>query len=364
MNCKNLKSKRPGIALFILMTSLMILAFAMKDLIQTTNVQVERVRNSLDRMQAIYLARSTLRLARFFIQFDSITDPNTDTLQDQWALPIPFPIPIQVLNSFLNQDSNGSDNSQQELDSHQKEQLKKCDDFFSDFSGDATAQIIDASSKINLNDTYNELVQKVLFSLLTPNYDFISSLEQRGIQPEEVVKEIRDFIDQDEEQNDTNAPETTPYLDAQLPYGPKNRRIFVLDEIKLVPSIDNQLYDYFSRFTTAINFKGRDQLGKINLNTVSKEVFQALLKDLSDPEETAKAFIKDREDNNRVYTDKDISQQLQSIGIDPQNVWLPLMTGKTDVFLVKTKAKVNDVQIELDSVVKRPNTVVRMRISP
>jgi len=89
------RGKKNGVALFILIISLVILSLLMKEFLVASSIQVDRVRNYTDRIQAVYLARSTLNLARFFIKFDEVIDTQlnkddpSDSLSDIWSSPIP-----------------------------------------------------------------------------------------------------------------------------------------------------------------------------------------------------------------------------------------------------------------------------------
>jgi len=363
--------EKPGVALFILLSSLLVISFAMRDLIINTDVQIQRVRNSVDRTQAVYLARSTLNLSRFFIIFDSFMKRQqgtggADTPADYWAQPIPFPVPIEILSAF--QAELGGE--AREIDSNAEDQMRVCREFFDDFQGEALAQSFDLSSRINLNDLDNPDIFEAFISLLTPNFEMIRSLEDRGINPEAVARQIRDFMDLDQIENETSAPEILPYADAQLPYEPKNRPIALLDEIRLVPIVDSELYEYLEQHTTATYFAGRTKPAKINLNTVGREVFQAILKDVASPEEISERFIADRQENARIYQDATAVQQLEEIGI-PRESFLPnIVGGSAQAFFVKIHSQVNDTAIELHAVIKKPTgqrdpkPIVMMRIMP
>ncbi|PIR22702.1 MAG: hypothetical protein COV44_05985 [Deltaproteobacteria bacterium CG11_big_fil_rev_8_21_14_0_20_45_16] len=368
------RNSSSGIALFILLSSLLVIGLAMRDLFQNTNVQIQRVRNSIDRQQSIYLARSTLNLARFFIAFDAFLDRQSkdtaaDTLQDYWAQPIPFPIPMELIQGFYAQ-SEESGNGSASSGPTDEDKIKKCDEFFGDFEGESLATVTDLSSRINLNDLEDKKIQQLLLQLLTPNLDFVARLEKRDIRPEDVVSQIRDYIDPDEVENITNAFELSAYSDAGLPYAPKNRPFNLIDELKLVPIVDNELYDYLQKHSAAVYFTGRAKPAKINLNTVESEVFQALLKDVGNPEEITEAFLKDRQENSRVYTEKSISDQLEAAGINKDNLELGLLTGSSDLFSVSIRSKVNDVEVLLETMVKKPlgkkdaRPIVMMRTSP
>lgn len=371
------KKRSPAMAILILFMSLLVISLALQDLIQTSNLQVSRVRNSMDRIHAIYIARSTLNLSRAFIFMDAAIDRNltggaeaSDSPADPWATPMVFPIPIELISSFFNSEESEQEPVAEDLSIQQKDQLSTCNEFFEDFPGEAYAETIDLSSRLNLNDMESEAVQQVFLNLLSPTYDFIQELEQREIRPQDVVYEVRDYIDQDDVENVTNALELNAYTNRELPYEPKNRPMNVLDELKLIPSVDNALYAYLSDKVSAAHFSGRKKPGKLNLNTVSKDVFQAILKDVSNPEELAADFVQDRDENSRLYNSKNIADQLEAAGISRDNVDLGILGGQSELFLVKVQSVVNEMEVELEAVIKKPTgkketrPIVRMRISP
>ena len=122
-----------GVALFILTISLIVMALLMKEFLLTSRNQVDRVRNYTDRIQAVYVARSTLNLARFFIMFDEVIDKQlknkdpSDTNSDLWANPIPFPVPVEAIMMVTGATEEAP---QEESSPEQKALLKQCKEFF------------------------------------------------------------------------------------------------------------------------------------------------------------------------------------------------------------------------------------------
>jgi type II secretory pathway component PulK len=382
-----LKSNRKsGIALFLLLSFILIIAVLMKDFVLATSSQARRARNYTDRIQATYLARSTLNLARFFIMFDAIIDERinkdnpSDTLTDIWANPIPFPVPIEAIlaaQSFAQEGvtaESADDEDEGSLSDDLK--LKKCQKFFDDFSGSALSTIEDLSGRLNLNDLDEKTdatkdIFNTLLALLSPNVEFLQALNDRNLTPEELSRQIRDYMDTDTLENETKGPELTPYASAELDYGPKNRPFTNSDELKLIPSVDDELYDYLSPYVTAAYIKARKPPSKINLNTVGKNVFQALLKNVGNPEEIAEEFIKDREENARIYTDKKVAEMLkENLQLTGEEIRLGLVGGVSDSFLVSTEAGVGQISIKLTTIVprvknrKKINPLVQVRLSP
>jgi len=356
------KSKdRSGIALFILLTSMIILSLSIRELIQMTGLQADRVRYQYNRLQALYLAKSAQSLARFILQWDYQLENNlkkdeaSDTNQDLWNLPIPFPIPVELVRSLTGQmaETTGLANKD-EVKEVDEEIGKKCDKFFSDFPGTAEYKISDLSSKLNLNDLNNPDVFATLVDLLQTQPEFLQSLQSKGIIPESLAREMRDYMDEDELENDTQSPEIDVYHAAQLEYGPKNRKYTNPDELRLIPSMDDEIYEYLLPFVNTYYIPGRTSPAKININTAAPELLQALMKNVSDAEKIGSDFAKDRTEKKRAYSDKGVAKALEdNFGLSSDKIRVGLLKGTSDAFLIQTTAQVNKVQIQLDSVVGR-----------
>ena len=220
-------------------------------------------------------------------------------------------------------------------------------------------------------DEGTKAVFSSLNSLLTPNVDFYQQLDARRIDPENLAREIRDYMDRDDIENETKGSELSPYTTAQLSYGPKNRPFSLIDELKLIPSMDDELFEYLLPHVSAVYIANRKKPSKINLNTVSKNVFQSLLTDVSNPESVAEEFIKDREENSRVYTAKTLAETLKNtFQLTSNEIRLNLLTGVSSAFQVETEAYVNQTMIKLSTVIPRIsgsrkiNPLLQMRVSP
>ncbi|MDB5036884.1 MAG: hypothetical protein JWQ35_412 [Bacteriovoracaceae bacterium] len=378
--------KRPksnwGIALFILMTAMAIMSLLMREMVVTSATQASRVRNSADRLEALYLARSSLNLARFILTVDRLIDSQKsksgdapyDRLDDIWATPNYFPLKIEEIQLFAQsqKDAKKTDVSQEK----KQDFYKKCQNFFDDFPGNATSLTTDLSGRVYLNDlgapgantTFDTFLE-----LLRPNVEFIRHLNDVNLQPETLAREIRDYMDADVTVRENNTPKIEPYTALQLDYEPKSRFYNNMDELKLIPHMDDFIFEYLSNYVNPYNVPAsmRTPPEKINLNTVSKNVFQSLLKNQSDAESMADKFIKDRDENKRVYTDKDLGKTLSdTLRLTNDNIRLNMLTGVSDSFKIETTANVNNIELKLETIVARPlngkkvEPIISMRISP
>jgi type II secretory pathway component PulK len=371
---RHLQKSKPGIALFILMTALVVLSLVVRELMMSAGNQATRVRNSGDRIQALYLARSSLNLARFILALDRIQDSQipgrepTDRLDDFWSLPNYFPLKIEEIRALTKKSEPDEGASEEAQD---PDFTKKCEEFFDGFPGQTTSITTDLAGKLSLNDLVagSGLPLEVLTELLRPHVDFIRHLNEINTTPEGLAREIRDYMDPDNTEAPTNAEESYPYSALQLDYGPKDRAFTNLDELKLVPHVDETVFQFLSEFVNP--YTPTRPVPMINLNTVSKEVFQALLKGVSDAEIVAEKFVMDRAKQKRVYTKSNFLSQLSdAVQISGDQIRNGLLTGVSDSFKIETTSEINKIELKLETVVarnpgvKKVEPILIMRTSP
>jgi type II secretory pathway component PulK len=263
------------------------------------------------------------------------------------------------------------------------EALKVCNDFNKDFPGDSYALIEDLSSRFNLNvfalskppnvaeDPRSQYLQ-VFNNLMSPNFKFSDQLEQRGIDRDKVVAEVRDYIDKQDVDESGGGSETAAYQSAELDYGPAQRPMEVVDELKLIPSIDDFLYNYLK---DKVSVLPNTKEAKINLNNVSADVFQALLRNRSgNDEELARQFVKDRTENNRIYDAETYKERLQEAGFPLESLYEELLGTQTEAYLVTARATVGETEVAIEAVIRNPrmntrsnsreNSVIIQRVLP
>ncbi len=371
---------KSGIALFVLLTSLIILSLAIREMIVMTGLQADRVRYQYNRLQAIYLARSAQNIARFFLIFDKALEnfqkgnpeAETDSLSDLWAKPVPLPFPSSLVQSLggslLGKEGEVQDKAQSD---EEAEALKKCDTFFEDFSGNAVSQTSDMNSRLDLNSLSNEDTFETLKELLQSDPAFVTALTNKGRNPTSIAREIRDFMDDNDREEETESAEDDVYRAEQLDYGAKNRPFAHPDELRMIPSMDDEIFEFLSPYVSAVYLaRTPPPTAKINLNTVSKTLFQSLLMNVSDPAQVAEEFVKDRKEKERLYTDKTAKADLESrFGLDSKKIRLSLLGGRSDLFKIETTSQVNEVEVTLESYIgrgfKKPfDPFIIQRISP
>jgi type II secretory pathway component PulK len=365
---KKRHSGNRAIALMIVLSSVIILTFGIRELIMKTGAQVDRVRNTYDRIQALYLAKSTQNLARFFIILDGVVSEDIDGPDSLWNQPIPFPLPVEVLNPLS--ENADLEVERSDLNRDERSLVDRCQDFYQSFQGNAYAQVEDGSSRLNLNDLNREDVQQVLLRLMTRDFQMVESLRDRQINPEEVIQEAVEYISREV---DFFLPRNPDYR-----YEPKRREFSVTEEIKMLPSVDDELFQSIKNDITAVSFPRRPRPSKINVNTMSRELFQSLLQGVGSPENVAENFENLRKGNlssggsqpARTFSEAQLDELVSELSLDRGNLPTEILTGRSSFFRISTFASVGETKIELESFLKAPDNsqetqpYIRTRISP
>ena len=203
-----------------------------------TRVALTRAGTFRDGVQASYLAKSGVRAAQAILKEDSENSPSYDATTELWATPLP-PYPVG--------------------------------------EGYVSGKITDESSKLNINllkdntgyDKWGP-VWKRLFEVL-------------DIDPG-VINAIKDWVDADDISSDLTGAEASYYRRLDPPYTAKNGPIDSIGELRLIRGITDEIYNQLTTgcdgvpcFTTAPT-----SLDKVNVNTVSIEVCQALHENLTE----------------------------------------------------------------------------------
>lgn len=194
-----------------------------------------------------------------------------------------------------------------------------------DFGPDTvlTVKIEDENSKFNVNS--------IIYSIGQTNDAALSSLkkllEYLNINPD-VALSIADWID----------PDSEPRLSKSEDHA-KNSPLWSVDELKLIPGIDNKIYEAISPYLTVYGS------GKININTAKLAVIVSLNNDMT--EALAKKIIAYRQ--STPFDDPSYVQRvsgMEAIG--------PLLIGRIDVksynFRVISNATVSEIKRAVESV--------------
>lgn len=245
-----------GVAAIVAILIVALAASSATYLIARYSLALRHVENVTDRAQADQLARTAVHWVASILNQDK--DRAADHLFEIWALPLP-PIPAE----------------------------------------DATVEgrIFDEQAKFNLNN----LVQQGKSSAQD-----VATLERLfaalKIDPR-LIDALIDWIDENEEVTQPQGAESTTYLGLQVPYRAANTRLTDVGELARIKGFDQDIIEKLLPFVTAL-----PRQTKININTVSVELLQAIAPALSG--EDAKQIIAKRTKEKRSLARDDVVSRL------------------------------------------------------
>ncbi len=278
-----------GVALMLVLAALVVLTTVATEFAYNTNVSYHMALNERDRLKAQYLAISAYRFMLVELRYDkvfrSVVEKQNlgDFLGGAANLPLcqQFPMSTQLIRAvFMPGEGGGEEGEGVEgeaapagmlpeefsgmISLEQREEASK----FLEFEGDFEAECIDESTKINLNsfasfkpdkvtttgapNDYDQFKDFLIKFLKAPEYEDL--FEKADVKPEDVARNIADWVDSNERINDpggvAGAPEDTIYQRKELNYPMKNSKFTTPDEVYLVEGVlDDWMFPLENRFT-------------------------------------------------------------------------------------------------------------------
>ncbi len=277
-----MKSHQRGIALLIVLTSLVLLSSAVIEFVYQENVVSSISENERDRVQAYFLANSALIFAKVVIKYDKEVKSMADSAQKKYNTNFVVPplyeiVPINTAlfrqmmlfgGSTATEGSEGGTGEEGGSEGESGSLLDKkigildskgLEDFLN-FDGDFSAKIEDEESKLNIN-AFNKYqgkqkeylrLKNILTALLLSD-EFKSYFDNRVKDATELAGNIADFIDADEvaqgPKGEEGGAERSRYKGK---IRPKNERLLSLEELVQVdgmkPEILVKLKDYLTLY--------------------------------------------------------------------------------------------------------------------
>jgi type II secretory pathway component PulK len=274
-----------GIALIIAIMIISVMMLFTSDLILSSQVNLTLATHTKDNLKAEYMAKSGLNLANLLLMadfaytlFQAQQNPaNADLasgLGDIWTVLNGIPIggeTAEMTAAFSEQFGINAINDSSVIDS-----LKL-------FDGTMTINIADESSKINVNDCYQNgrctqvlLMLEALFSCPAEK----SFLESKKVTGKELAYRIKDYIDPDKvaDGNSGYSDENEPYQKRTPRQMAKNAPLDSVSELRIIEGWDADIHAVFSPYITAFPYakiRGDDKF-QININTASRGLLQCL----------------------------------------------------------------------------------------
>jgi type II secretory pathway component PulK len=288
-----------GVALLTVLVSILIMSLLTIEFQYSVAIERKLAYSDLNQLQAHYLAKSGARFALLRVALFARANKSASTPQNPlagakqylsyiWNLPIPaFPPTAAGIKKLDKADKDAAEKALEETKIS---------------VGQFAQTITNESAKINLNflvvpqNLLNTLPGNLSLTSGSPTahlveyvarqlYNAITAIIKRSdnpneefgnIRPEEVVLDIMDWVNPSSA-NFSGGNRDSFYEQQKPPYKTKRGPFFTVEELKMVKSVEENLYNKLKPLVTVYS----DQ-GKINLNDATNDVLRAIYPDFTD----------------------------------------------------------------------------------
>jgi type II secretory pathway component PulK len=235
-----------------------------------------------------------------------------------------------------------------------------------------TLEVEDASARIDLNGflkpdgSVDPAKSPFLRQLLANVIDAMPGRgEEKPYDPDELAANLLDWVDKDDVRQSGGA-EDKPYAERTPPYGPPNRPLLSVDELRLVDGFDGRLVEALRPYVGVYPLVGG---GGINLNTAPPWVLAQVQRGSAVggfrpvDEELVKRILDAREkglvcgSSNPVGGCVSVNDLFNGETPDPVPVY------QSSVFRVRARARVADVERSVEAVIDRSKPSQPLRLS-
>lgn len=297
--------KQRGAALVTTLLAVTLLTIAVVEFAYSSQVDYHLAHNALKTLQATYLARSGVNLAMLVLKRDGQTSSGIDTLNEEWARPLP-PLPAG--------------------------------------QGMVMIRVSDEQGKLNLNALRN--TSGTVNSAWREVAERVFAL--RGIDPA-LLDPLVDWLDADDFPEPRGA-ERDHYLTMTPPYTPSNGPLLTLGELGRIEGFAATVRSRLNEVVTVLPSNGT----QINVNTAPAEILAALFPTVD--RKTLDLFLTSRGESP-IHGVNDLRDRL---GLDPRASAevFRLVSVRSEFFAVTAMATVEPVSQVLTVIVQRRGTLV------
>jgi len=314
------KAKQKGVALLIVLSTIMLLSALVVEFAYQTNVTYNISMNEEERMKAYYLSLSAINFSRIVIKYNKeaqqlVAQASQKLGKNIQVKPLYEMIPINTaLIRGLIQAAGSEEVPPAEPAAEEGD--KKANDFeaakqglsaintktaesFLNFEGDFLANIEALDGKIPLNafylltptqPEYDRLKYTLMFLLRQKSYEGL--LKDKVKDSQELATRIADYIDKNDSVNDyggsERGSEATAYAGSALKS--KNAKAFTVDELIFVPGMSDDILQQLKKDVTVYRTDY-----KINACVASDELLRSMILAFSQNRTDMEPL---REDNN------------------------------------------------------------------
>jgi general secretion pathway protein K len=299
-----LRKNENGVALILTLLVTAILVTLIVEVNYSTQVDLRIAGNFRNDLQAYYLAKSGVNIAMSYLKYD-LENTDTDNLDEDWAKSYP-PIPVGA--------------------------------------GFVKVVTEDENARINVN--------KVVTGdgKLDPNIlNAVSILFQRADVDEGILNAIIDWIDPDDDPL-PGGGESSYYGSLDPPYECKNAPLDTISELLMIKGVTDEVYGKISKYLTIYSN------GKINVNTVDKEVLMCLDEEID--EAVVEGIMEYRQEKPF-----EANEELRDV-INNDELYgriSPMIDVKSNAFSVTSAGRVERVEKAIRAVIDREGKRISCR---
>lgn len=378
--------QRSGVALLVVMTTVLILTVLVTDLAYTARVRFLVTAHRVDRQQAWWLARSGVEIYELLIladreMGDALSQFGLDELGIDNLLEMIPQINTGLLTMLMATD-NGSDleGDEDELKAQataalegteavseevREKAIEEGGGLFSerswlDMPGDFAAEVQLEDCRINVN-----LLRSATTATLeeSPTYQLMLGrlagdeneiwLRERDLTARDLIANLTDWVDADSTRaGNRGGYEDSDYQNQVPPYHAKNGAFETMDEIRLVEGWQDEVYD---RFAEQFTIYGS---GKLNISCEDDQIDWAILHSSfveSPPvnDQSAQDYIELINEQRMLgflKTPKEYVAFLRQIGVEPTRELESMLTNKTSVYRIISTGLVGSSAVTMTQV--------------
>ena len=273
-----------GMAMIMAISTMALIIYLAVEIMYDTTVEYNVNAQELNRLKSYYIARGAVEIGLLRIKiYQNVKSKLGDQLKNSpyapyidqiWSFPIQWPLPTSLLTAV---DKESAEEKKQE----------------SLVDSQYTLDIADEGSKIDINDlispseTLRKNTERLLLSIFEERVksDDLFRKEYGNFNFEDLIEAMRDFMTST--WNGKNGDKRSKYSEFQTQELPPNRGFRTVGELRLIPYMDDNLFEVLEPRITIYGLKG------VNPNTATSAALQSLDPGIS--KEVANEILQERQ---------------------------------------------------------------------
>lgn len=378
--------QRSGVALLVVMTTVLILTVLVTDLAYTARVRFLVTAHRVDRQQAWWLARSGVEIYELLILADremgdaiqqfGLGDLGIDNLLEMipqintglltMLMATEGGSDLDVEDEALQAEATGAlEGTEAVSDEIREKAIEEGGGLFSerswlDMPGDFAAEVQLEDCRININllrsATTTSLEESPTYQLMLGRMagdENEAWLRERDLTARDLIANLVDWVDADSTRaGNRGGYEDSDYQDQDPPYHAKNAAFETMEEIRLVEGWQDEVYD---RFAEQFTIYGS---GKLNISCEDEQIDWAILHssfvEAPPVNDQAAADLLELINEQRLLgflkTPKEYVAFLRQIGVEPTRELEGMLTNKTGVYRIISTGLVGSSAVTMTQV--------------